>query len=526
PVFEGDATEFGGEVFAGWDSAELGRKLRASLDAGNRRLATNVSLEYLDAGDRRIGGGERIGPSAYESVAGRAALAWTPDTDTRWFLDLHFLEQESTPRVDELVPGFGQTEPSSSEFFFEPNRRLFAHAQYDRANGPWDLDWRLSLAWQRIDDDRRTRDFGADERSLERNRSDLAGAMLTASKQTERGSWLVGFEAYRDEVSSSRVQQDIQTGDLTASTPRFPDGSTVDQAALFVNVDARLSDRHALSGGLRLNAVEVDLPATLVSNEASVDVTDLSGDLGWRYDVTDTWQLVANLGYGFRAPNVFDLGTLGNRPGNRFNVPNTGLDSENVVQLDAGARRRGDDWQFEIMFYALDYDDRITSVSTGATTPAGRDVVQSVNAAESRIQGVEFGATLLLSEHFDLDAVVSYTRGEQTIEGSDEPADRIPPLGGRLQLLYDSGGPLTVTSWLRFADRQDRLSARDIRDVRIDPNGTPGFAIVGTRADWRLTSGWAFSLGVDNILDKRYRNHGSGIDAPGFNIAASVSRQW
>ena len=71
-------------------------------------------------------------------------------------------------------------------------------------------------------------------------------------------------------------------------------------------------------------------------------VTDASGDIGWIFNATDTLQLVANAGFGFRAPNVFDLGTLGNRPGNRFNIPHPDLDSERVVQIDAGARYRDD----------------------------------------------------------------------------------------------------------------------------------------------------------------------------------------
>jgi outer membrane receptor protein involved in Fe transport len=257
-----------------------------------------------------------------------------------------------------------------------------------------------------------------------------------------------------------------------------------------------------------------------------VDVADLSGDLGWRYLVTDEWQLVANLGAGFRAPNVFDLGTLGARPGNRFNIPNTSLASESVVQVDAGVRRNGDDWQFEFVVFALDYDDRITSVSTGDATPDGRDVVQSVNAAESRIYGFEAGFDWLLGEHFDILANLRYTRGEQSVGGVDEPADRIPPLSGRLSVKYATGGPLSAVAWAEFADAQERLSARDVRDVRIDPNGTPGWAVFGARAEWQSLSGWSFGVGVDNLFDKRYRYHGSGLDAPGRNLRLSVRRTW
>ena len=78
----------------------------------------------------------------------------------------------------------------------------------------------------------------------------------------------------------------------------------------------------------------------------------------WLFNATDAWQLVANAGFGFRAPNVFDLGTLGNRPGNRFNIPNPDLDSERVVQLDAGFRYTVDRARIELMIYTLDYNDR------------------------------------------------------------------------------------------------------------------------------------------------------------------------
>ena len=56
---------------------------------------------------------------------------------------------------------------------------------------------------------------------------------------------------------------------------------------------------------------------------------------------------------------------------------------------DLGLRHRSARWQFEIMLFALRYSDRIVSVSTGAVTPDGRDIVQSVNAASSSIHGIE-----------------------------------------------------------------------------------------------------------------------------------------
>ena len=526
PRFDAAESHAAGEFYAAYESADIGRTLRGTLDVGNRNVATSISLEHLQTGNRQTGAGDRIAPSGYESTAGRYVMSVTPDDRRAWLFDVQYLEQPETPRIDELVPGFGQTEPSSAEFAFAPNRRVFAHARYDHSQGALGLDWRFDLSWQRIDDDRITRNFGSSLRRLEKNRSDLSGAMLTGSRPTARGSWLAGAEIYHDRVTSSRREQDIVSGALQDVASRFPNGASLDRAAVFVNGDFALTDRQVISGGIRLSSERVELPDTPTLSATDLDVTDISGDIGWRFQADANWQLVANLGFGFRAPNVFDLGTLGERPGNRFNIPNTALDSEHVVHIDVGARRRGDGWQLEVTLFALDYDDRITSISTGNVTADGRDIVQSVNAAQSEIYGAELAASVLLSERLRLQTILNYTRGEQDISNASEPADRNPPLSGRIVLGYEQDARLSYSARLDFADAQNRLSGRDIADVRIDPNGTPGWAILGADIRWRPTNGWELTLGIDNVLDKRYRGHGSGIDSPGRNVTASARFFW
>ena len=527
PGFDSTETAHRGEVYAAYDTAELGRMLSGTIDVGNRRIATTISADFLETGDRRTGSGDRVGPSGYESRALRWALAGTLDENRSWLFDAHYLEQPDTPRVAELVPGFGQSEPSSSEFSFKPNRRVFVHGKYGHEDGLFDLDWNFDLAWQRIDDDRVSRDFEATERRYESNRSDLFGLVVSGSRVTDSGSWVAGVEAYLDEVSSRRSEENLLDGEVSILTPRFPDGSEIERIALFGNTERYVSPRNLLSGGLRVSHEDVSLPATPLSTAASVKVTDMSGDIGWIFNANEDWQFVANAGFGFRAPNVFDLGTLGDRPGNRFNIPNPDLDSERVVQFDAGVRHAGARSRFELMLYALDYNDRITSVLTGEFTPEGRDIVQSVNAADSTIRGFEGGASFELGDAFSLNAVLNYTWSEQRIAGSPaEPGDRIPPLSGRLELSFDAGGDVRVDAWLRYAGEQDRLSARDVGDTRIDPNGTSGWGVLGARSTWDASGGWQFALGIDNLFDKRYRVHGSGLDAPGRNLMISARKTW
>jgi len=520
PEFDTETMTTAGDVVLGLDTAELQRSIRATLDIGDRYLSGSIGAEFLETGDRRIGGGERIAPSDFSSRAVRAVLQGTPSETRAWFFDLQWLEQPETPRIDELVPGFGQTDPSSAEFFFAPNTRTFIHFQHDEVTDTG-IDWKVDAAWQRIDDDRRTRDFNDVERRFEENRSDLYGLTVNASGHLGAIDWIAGLDLYYDEVSSSRYAEDITTGASMPLAARFPDGSTIAQSGVFTRAEWHAGERHRFNAGIRYTNVDIELP-----DGASITPARLSGDLGWIYDIDDIWQVVANIGNGFRAPNIADIGTLGNRPGNRFNVPNADLEAETVTHLDVGVRHHGADWHAELVFYGLRYEDRIVSVDTGDVTPGGRDVVQSVNAAAATLYGVEAGIDANVTERLRLRANLQYTRGTQRIDGVEEPADRVPPLSARVVLIFTQSDTFAYEGWLAAAARQDRLSDRDLRDVRIDPAGTAGWATVGLSARYSGPGGWQVHAGLDNLFDARYRTHGSGLDAPGRNLFLTVRRRW
>ncbi|MFT5500443.1 MAG: hemoglobin/transferrin/lactoferrin receptor protein [Woeseiaceae bacterium] len=516
-----------GNLHLGVDSADLGKRIRASYEAGNERLAASVSGEYLQTGNRKTGGGTRVGPSGYEASGARAVLQLNPREGQSWSIDLQYAEQPATPRYDELVAGFGQTEPSSSEFLFSPNERIFAHIRHSRENWLWSANWNFSAGWQKITDDRITRNFQSPLRRYEQNSSDLFGVTASAAREIERGAWVVGAEIYRDEVRSQRTEENIVNGQSQSLVSRFPDKSSVDQAAIYGNLQHYIGERHRISAGLRFSAIQVDIPDTGIVAAATVEQDDFSADLGWIYDLTDSSQLVANIGYGFRAPNVFDLGTLGDRPGNRFNIPNPNLQSERITQVDFGVRHRGERWDLDVMLFALHYTDRIVSTLTGAITPTGRDVVQSRNVSEADIYGVEAGFHYEVSMSVSADLILNYQRGEQDeAGGTTAPADRMPPFNGRFGIYYEAGESWSLEPYLVFAGGQDRLSPRDERDVRIDPNGTSGWITANVAASWRISDRWRLRAVIENILDEQYRVHGSGIDATGINVVLNVDMVW
>ena len=60
-------------------------------------------------------------------------------------------------------------------------------------------------------------------------------------------------------------------------------------------------------------------------------------------------------------------------------------------------------------------------------------------------------------------------------------------------------------------------------DPRIDPEGTDSWVTLNLLASWQATDTAAVGLKLQNLSDRSYREHGSGIDAAGRNLGAWVS---
>lgn len=513
------------ETFLAAGTADRARVGRVSITGGGERIAASTGFTYQEYGDRETGDGDRVEPSDYRSRAFDGKLVAELASNADLMLSAQYVKQPETPRTDELVAGFGQGEPASAEFFFEPNTRRFYHARLRLSEPLAGIDLLTVHAGQQvITDDRRTRDSGSVERSLEDNESDLRGLTLQADTTLSPSVHLsFGAEFYTDEITSRRRRQDIETGDVRAVSSRFPDGSSLDSAAAFLVADAWMGERLRFSGGLRYSRFDIDLAATGASPAASLEPDDVTGHLGVWFALSPELAVVANAGRGFRPPNIFDLGTLGPRPGNRFNVANEDLDPESLRSVDLGLKLDGRRWQAEAFAFYSRYDDRIESVPTGEITEEGRTVVRAENIGKVTLYGIETGARYVAEGPWEAYGVLNWTRGEDDLPGGGhQPADRVPPLNGRAGLRVQPAPAVELETYALFAAEQDRLSDRDVGDPRIDPEGTPGWATLNLRAAWRPRENLELEVVVENVLDKRYREHGSGLDARGLNGALSV----
>jgi iron complex outermembrane receptor protein len=93
----------------------------------------------------------------------------------------------------------------------------------------------------------------------------------------------------------------------------------------------------------------------------------------------------------------------------------------------------------------------------------------------------------------------------------------IPPLKSVTSLLYKLKKFNIQGEW-EWSAAQHRVS------TSFDEQITPSYSILALRADWKLSSNWQLSGGIENILDKRYREHldWGGIPRMGRNLYINI----
>lgn len=520
--FDGTTWDARAHVRTQLASGDLSSVSRVDGAAGHEGFSIAGGVTYQDVDHRRRGGGPRLAYTDFRAWAADTKLIWAPAPDHETTFGAQYLKQPSTPRFDELVPGFHQDTANSDEFFFEPNDRLFAQVRHrwQASNAAFDSA-EFHAGYQEINDDRRSRGAGSANRDLETNRDRLRGLTASFAKDAGAHALIYGAEAYWDTVDSTRTRINLESGQISVRAPRFPDGSTMDSFALYVNDTIELDPRWQLDVGARYSRFDIELPAGDAGIGAKLEPDDLTGNAGLTFKASDEVHLVGNLGRGFRAPNIFDLGVFGDRPGGRFAIPNSDLKPETVVTGDLGIKIDRGDVQAEAFVWRSKYKDKITSVDIGEDEE-GRILVQNRNVTELDLWGAEVGARWAVGETLELEAVLNFTRGEETYAGDEYDADRIPPLNGRLGARWHFAPDWSFDAWTLYAARQDRLSPRDLEDPRVNPAGTAGWNTWNVRFAWDFAPRASLALALENLADRRYREHGSGTDEVGRNAVLTL----
>ncbi|MBI3981896.1 MAG: TonB-dependent receptor [Gemmatimonadetes bacterium] len=520
-------------------------RLAGGLAGTTWRLGAGISA--ATAGDQTAGGNlGRQTPTGFDALGLDAKFSLDAGAQHKLTVAAQHFRMRDVPRYDRYVDFRAPAPGADVEHVFDPQARQLVYARHRYEPGKQaltTLEATASLAIQREGRGQiRRLGSGLPDSVREHVRDDVYTPGLSVvgtsfahvANRLAKITW--GGEAYRDRLTSSGYTEVLATGarttllrsTTTGTVPsgRFPDGSSGIRTGLFLSAESEVVPRIRVTTGGRWSWFRNEAEVGLGFGGRVVGTSsDLTGQLGIVSELAQDWRLAVRVAEGFRAPNLYDLTNVGPVPGG-IQLPNPTALPERSLSVEAGLRYAGPSAGLDIEVYRStidDFIDRTLGVFNADTLFNGARVFQGLNVGTAWQRGIEAEA-LWRGSSIELRGTLLYTHGEQELApGVREPMSKIPPLNGSGRLKWTAPIGPWVEYVLRWATAQDRLSARDLRDTRIPPGGTPGYAAHGIRAGMELGPDVMLTGGVDNLANALYRDHGSGVDNPGRHVWVGLS---
>ena len=324
-----------------------------------------------------------------------------------------------------------------------------------------------------------------------------------------------GIDYFKDQVNSTRQDINLTNNLIKPLRGLYPNNAGYQYQSIY-SIHHLDFDAWQVESGLRFHQNVASLPDTTLGL-TQVKSSALVYSLGVARAISQGISIYANTSSGFRAPNMDDLGSLG-IVDFRYELPAFDLKPEYSQNYEIGIKISKAKFFQELTIFQTELENLITRVKT-TNVLQGYPVYEKRNVDKAFLRGGEWSGRFDLSNSVSAKANISYVYGQSVT--LNEPMRRIPPLHGGFNLSY-SRKNLFVNSELLFAASQDRLSAGDKADNRMNPLGTPGWAIINVQANYLFNSHFSISLQAQNIGDVEYRMHGSGINGVGRSLWGQI----
>ena len=534
--------EWRGSLSGSYATAEQSGHVSLSLDLGGSVFGLLANMTYRSFGDIRRGsrGGDLLmhrlrndsrtprklplvqSPQAYQSYDGLIKAKFQPTSSFDVTASYQLGRQPRVPRYDvyEVM--------KNSLWYYQPQERDLAYLRFRyRSSGSWFNQLLTVLSYNRQYERRVRQKTGRKALTRDAFETKTLGLQVQFNKIFSDKHFIVyGLEIYQDRIASQSEKENPETSFVTPRAPLFPDGSAALNFGLFAQAELILHPLWKIDVGARLSRFylkapfDASTPAGREFGTIEQRNSTLTGTLGSRVRLSETVSWVANIAQGFRAPNLDDISKLGPGKGDSFyDIPNPRLQPEKGLSVDTGLKVSNAYVSSNLSLYYSRLSwlmvrrpalyRGLPYVVEGGDTLA---VFRKENIGRAYIAGISLNAAAVVSEHWRLRGHFSYTYGQDLTH--NEPLPSMPPFNGLIGMKYES------TSWwmemvVRFATEQRRLALEDRQDLRIPEGGTPGWWTLSARANLRVSSAFTVRLGLSNILDRNYREHLSGFNAPG-----------
>ncbi|MDZ7773075.1 MAG: TonB-dependent receptor [Balneolaceae bacterium] len=483
-------------------------------------------------------------PTGYNQYNLMQKFRLRPNENWDMQLGMHYSTTTDLPRYDRLTERSGDTYPNA-EWYYGPQQWLMTNL-----NSTWFTESPLfdqiktTLSYQDYEESRNDRDFG--DPSL-RNREEHVHAWslnFDFEKQLNEQSTLsYGLEGVWNKVYSDAHVTNIETGAVSPTSSRYPDDSSWESYAAFLNYKNNLSEAVTLTAGARYNQYLVEATFTdrlenFPFDRADINKGALTGSIGSVFRPSETWQINAHISTGFRAPNIDDVGKIFDSEPGSVVVPNPDLEPEYAYNFELGVRKVIEEkLKIDVAAYYTILDN---AMARRDFTLNGRDSVmydgtlsqvQAIqNVASATVHGLQASVEWQVAPTLNLSSNINFQEGEEeNADGGKEPVRHVAPTFGSTHLTWEPG-PWSVDL---YADYNGEIPYGDLAPSEqgkphlyaLNASGnpySPSWHTFNVKASYRYSEAITFNFGVENITDQRYRPYSSGIAANGRNVIFGI----
>nr|WP_315175162.1 TonB-dependent receptor [uncultured Flavobacterium sp.] len=326
-----------------------------------------------------------------------------------------------------------------------------------------------------------------------------------------------GIEYYQDRIGSTRKDRNTLTQSIENLRGLYPDGATYKNFSIY-NLHHLKLHPFNLEAGVRYNCFKASIEdENLGKVNLSPSALVFNGGLNYTFKKHHFYSSISS---GYRAPNIDDMGTLG-IVDFRYEIPSYDLKPEKSFNFETGYKYYANKWNVTTAVFYNHLNDLITRVKTDEKIN-GYSVYKKENIEKAIINGAEISIDYKPSNSLLFSNFFSYTFGQNLTK--NEPLRRIPPINGYSSLKYTLTKIYFMGEFV-WATSQTRLSQGDKEDNRIPLGGTPGWKVVNLYSGYNLKP-LQFRLSAQNLFNKDYRTHGSGINAVGRSIWMSMQYEF
>ena len=559
---------------------------QADFEIGGKKLASLTSFSYSDFGDLRMGSrrddrfpdyGKR--PDYQDFIGGRDTLLANPDPDVQigtaysqydilqkliyrpnsklqFTGNFQYSSSSDVPRYDNLTERDDAGDLRWAEWYYGPQRRLLASVKANWFGTTAIFDnVQLIVAYQDIDEDRITRQFGHTDREYQEEDVSVFNATMDMTKAVDRRALHnveYGLDFQHDNVVSTAFSENIYTLDKSYDIlTRYPDGGsgmltfgayakyTWHNPEQFNRFEAGLRFAHTTSDMQYERTDIIDWPSEYTDGVTNKNAA-LTGSLSWKGRLAPwlRYRLMASTAY--RVPNIDDIAKIRARGGDVL-VPNLDLTPERSYTFEGTLSHEsnelfsdGSSLQVDITGYYTTLTDAIIrsnyQLPNGDTLlDVGGDLYRvqaNINAENAWVYGISANLRLALSEHWRIKSSFNHLKGRSEVADSGEqPLAHIPPNYGRSSIEY-SDKKWKAEFVVKYNGNKplDEFApgSSDNEDFAT-PDGALAWTTLNIYGSYSFFKYFTLTLAVENIADVHYRMFSSGVSAPGRNFVISLA---